>query len=650
MSQHEDGDYQAVRERLAALGYLRSPLERFVLARIAVRGGFLVRHAAVSVRVALTIGPLLGILFALAVGIAGGQGLTVSDRLLLAVYYAVIFSAAVFILEFAAGAVLALLVRIRRRGIAGIQATAARAGFAVSLLLSAYLVLWWRRRAGAGVTLVSDLAGLAALILINAVLFRVSSVASLAALVRASDASSLARAERRGRDMFLTVAAALLVVAVFFVSPRGPSVPAAPPAYTPIPVAGKLVVVAWDGATVEDAALVGNGGAVPRFPYMALWDRAEAGDALSRPALWTMIATGRSAGAHGVGEIEEKVAIGLSRRAGHDLPLGSAIRWLVPGRTVVVSAEGRRAKAAWEILGDHEGVGVVGWWATWPAVDRGTPERPFAMVTDRAIFAMDSSALRAGSIVPEQFASELHRSRDEDLRQARTLWELTVRGLTASSESSARDGGPPAAQGETAGSEENPSAKSLDEAAGMAAAIDGYAVRVALHLATEPGVRDLFVYLPGLDILRASGSGPGRSEAARRAIEIYPIYVRELIARLETAIGHEGRFALITDPGRAGEGVGSFWLGGTGVRETADPGRFSPLDLTPTLLALRGFPISAEMEGIARLEGLIPAEQERLKPRIIATYGDTPSLGTASDDQGTDEEALERLRSLGYVR
>src|SRR6185503_18187196 len=125
-------------------------------------------------------------------------------------------------------------------------ATAARAGFGVSLVLSAYLAYWWRRRTGSDAGLALDLAGLAVLVLVNAALLRVSSLASLAALVRVSDLpvtevpigvregaagssqGPVTRA-RRARLLAPAVLAAILLIAGFFIAPRSRAVDAPSP-------------------------------------------------------------------------------------------------------------------------------------------------------------------------------------------------------------------------------------------------------------------------------------------------------------------------------------------------------------------------------------------------------------------------------------
>ena len=71
------------------------------------------------------------------------------------------------------------------------------------------------------------------------------------------------------------------------------------------------------------------------------------------------------------------------------------------------------------------------------------------------------------------------------------------------------------------------------------------------------------------------------------------------------------------------------------------------LDMAPTLLELRGFPVSREMEGRSRAVFTDPS----LRPAAIETYGRNaqPTIPFSSSSEEAERETLERLRSLGYL-
>jgi len=80
------------------------------------------------------------------------------------------------------------------------------------------------------------------------------------------------------------------------------------------------------------------------------------------------------------------------------------------------------------------------------------------------------------------------------------------------------------------------------------------------------------------------------------------------------------------------------------------PESWSVLDIAPTLLNLRGFPTSRDMEGQVRVSFLGSSWQVFLRPRVIETYGNSPLPSVPFSETSSEEETLERLRSLGYLK
>jgi hypothetical protein len=660
----EGSGYANVRERLVAMGYLARPLERYVLGGAARPGSFLRRHAAVSLRVAVAAGPLLGLLFALAVVVANRPRFShARDFLVLAGGFTLVFGAVVFVLELAAGILLAAFVRWRGRGVAAFPATAARAGFAVSLALSAYLAYWWRRRAGdAGVVI--DLAGLAVLALVNAALLRVSSLASLAALVRVSDLPAVAGlpsgegenrqvgrkapvAPARGARLLAPAAlAAILLIAGFFIAPRSRGTEASP--FERTPVSGRLIVIAWDGVPADELFLDHHGAGFPESALIeASWDRhrmrAPTAHLHQNPAaLWTTVATGRTE--HGITGLEATRPVGLSSTLEGRVPLALLLRFLLPGERVAVSSGFRSAPTVWEILGEREGVGSIGWWATWPAVERGGSGHPFDIVSDRALLALRRPSAGDFLIAPATLEKRMNGEFEADIDGIeRDLQDAWVHHFF------------PAGSKEAA-----PGAEPLRGKVVQAAVIDGYALAAASKLLSDPAVRDLFVYLPGLDIARtAFKTAPDGEVPSGRFIGWYVGYVSRKVQAALGRLEDADRIVLLCSPGRQGsrrEDAPWGWLMDGRVRGNAastavtliEPGaEVDILDVAPTLLNLKGFPVSREMEG--RSHARYPDESRR--PAPIETYGQNtlPSIPFSASSEENEQETLERLRSLGYL-
>ncbi len=145
------------------------------------------------------------------------------------------------------------------------------------------------------------------------------------------------------RNPLLPVLASLLVALGCACSSAGP--PAAPPA--PVPV-GPVVLVGLDGIEWNLALTMLEQGRLPHLA--ALMERGQYGTLETliptvSPAIWTTVATGVSPEVHGI--------TGFKTSKRKDARL--------------VNAADRKARAFWEILGDHgRRSATVGWWLTWP--------------------------------------------------------------------------------------------------------------------------------------------------------------------------------------------------------------------------------------------------------------------------------------------
>src|SRR5262245_54028908 len=113
---------------------------------------------------------------------------------------------------------------------------------------------------------------------------------------------------------------------------------------------GPLLLVGIDGATFDLIGPFVERGRLPTFERLmseGAWGPLETIEPTVSPAIWTTIATGQLPPQHGI--------LGFDG---------------VPGQTMTTlpTSDMRRVRAFWNILSEHERtVGVIGWWATWPA-------------------------------------------------------------------------------------------------------------------------------------------------------------------------------------------------------------------------------------------------------------------------------------------
>ncbi len=322
-------------------------------------------------------------------------------------------------------------------------------------------------------------------------------------------------------------------------------------------------------------------------------------------AFWTTVATAESAGRHGIG------ALDLVRIEGVGSPfrpvgisaffLGKVLPALGAARRESVTAAARRVPAVWEVA-RRAGVAslVVNWWTTYPAGDGGG-----TILSNHLFFAARSGGSLAGEGWPAEAVS-----------RAAAL-------------------APRAA----------PPAGSRDRLVADAAGLDDFALRVFLDALTREKPRLSLLYLPGLDILGAALSDPGRSASDRVALaEAVTAEARKIRAFLDDPAWREGvdLVVVLFDGGRGEEG-GVVRLAGPLARPGAEES-LAPADVAPTVLAALGIPASSETAGKVQAGLLQPGA---VSSATVASWGLRPRGAAVAVDP---KEYVENLKSLGYLK
>jgi hypothetical protein len=302
------------------------------------------------------------------------------------------------------------------------------------------------------------------------------------------------------------------------------------------------------------------------------------------------------------------------------------MRFLLPARTVPASGAVRRVRTLWEIVELRAPAAAVGWWATWPAGPFHEDDVQGYVVTDRLLPKLLAGAAPDRDTWPgslfERLAAEFPADREALRASFRTDFSL-------------------------------PEGGELSRWLWESFLIDAYAWRVATLLSEEEAVRAVFVYLPGLDILRTRLEGAGGQRDLTTLLEIHEgleLYVRWLdrllarIFRLEPG----WQLMLVADPGReAGpENEGFVVVAGPDARSACVGPSRTALDVAPLALALLGFPRVADMPG--DLPGACLAPRVAETP-VVESYG-RRAPGEEAPPSEYDPEMVERLRSLGYLR
>lgn len=624
------GDVNALRERLRALGYLDARVDRFVLSGAATRGRALSLAVAASSRIGLLAGVLLGP--AAVIGLATrapGLITSVTDSMVLAAYLTIPFGLA--------SAVLACVAILAAGALAGPHGR--RAAIAAGLLVAAacliYLTLWWRAAVPPGAW-GAQLLALAVAAAISLLIGHVVTVSVLAYLVRVGVPGLPPGSPLSSWRVVVPVGVVALAGAMFLLRALAPPALADAttdrPPLTVVPTGVRAVVIAIDGVDVAMLARLRAQGGLPTFD--ALLGSASAPLAVSAdrdPAqVWTTLATGQPVERHGIRALEGRQLAGVDGRVGAGSLLTTATDLLRLTRPTIASGEERHVPTFWEVAASA-GLrsAVVHWWATWPAADAvGT------VLSDRAILRLEQGGDLSAEIAPAAIYAPLLASSATRTARVDALVAGVAQGLGA----------------DIAGVIER------------SARLDG----TVLDLAIDPAVGEqdlLTVYLPGLDIAQhalfpaapAGTLAPAAAAERVRALEAYYTFLDRALAATVLADRRPGRTTfLVTQPGRVVDTTARpaalLAISGPSAAGALTSDTLAAETLAPTILRVLGVPVAADL-GAGVADVLLQSEFSRAFPvRTVPTYGVRRMRSAPTAGRPLDQEMIERMRSLGYVR
>ena len=631
-----------LREQLRALGYLDARVDRFVLGRSS-SGSAAGWALAASVRIGALAAALLGP--AAAVGLSTrlpGLVTSVTDAIVLAFYLAVLLGAGSAVLAFIATlAAGALARRAASRPDFAVRArrAAALAGLIVAGVCLLYLTLWWRATTAPAAPLGTTGAQvfvLAIAVAISVLIGHTVTVTVLASLVRFGLAGSLQRGSPLSSwRVLLPVSAVALIGAFALLVVTAPAASSAqpPPPLAVVPTGVRVVVIAIDGVDVATLDRLNAAGVTPTLASLTSQARAPLANDFDRdPArVWTTIATAQPPERHGVRALEARQVAGVGGRLRAESPalalLTAATDVLRLTRPAIASSQERVLPAFWEVAATAGlRTAVIHWWATWPA-----PEGQGIVISDRAILRLEQGGDPAGEIAP------------------RSLYPVLLKGTEARHVRISLASGHewPAEQADEI-------SKTLRRSAELDAMV--------LDLGTDPalGPLDLLaVYLPGLDIAQhallqgSSGSplAPSAMADRVRGLEAYYAFLDGALSRWLAALPSANRqVILVTQPGRVQQpSAGLLALSGEGATY-AILDQMSPTVVAPTVLTALGVPVAADLAGTAARSMFTDLFQSGFPARTVATYGERRRPGQIRTGKPLDQEMIERMRSLGYVR
>jgi Tfp pilus assembly protein PilF/arylsulfatase A-like enzyme len=442
---------------------------------------------------------------------------------------------------------------------------------------------------------------------------------------------------------------------------------------------GKVLLIGLDGADWNIVDPLMSAGRMPRLARLVhegVRARLRSINPMLSPVIWTSIATGVVPARHGILDF-----VANTEREGERVP---------------VSATQRRVKAIWNMLGERGvRVGVVGWWATYPA-----EQVNGFVVSDRVAYqlfgarAVDGGA-REGKVFPPEA-------------------DALVTSLTVAPENILmEDLAPFMRLPPDPGSLPEDQSRLVEEFKTLLASGRTYE-RVAVALEARYHTDFTAIYFEGTDTaahLFMPYAPPPLQGTDAEARQRFGKVVDECYVQADAALGrlldsiHPTTVMVLSDHGfrtgenrpltesRIGYGAAADWhrkygilvLHGPEFRRGVELDEASVLDITPTLLRLYGLPVGEDMDGRPIVEAFapeflkehpeayIPSWESPAHPapsgspaQVAATpEGETPGApqggspatentvpvapSGASPDATGDAERIEKLRSLGYL-
>jgi hypothetical protein len=625
-----------LRQRLRALGYLDAGVDRFVLGPAREARPPAAIAALASLRVGVLAGALLGPAAALGIGTRLPTLVTgPRDAVVIAVYLALLFGAAVMVMAFLASLLVAKL------PIAGLARHARIVSRAAGTLVGAgclvYLTLWWRitNLDPGAPSLAWSLFVLAIAVSISLLLGHVTAITAFAVIAAGHDVPA-ARDPRAQSTWRLTAAAAVLAFAgaaslLLLAAPqRSADTPA--PSLAVVSPGLRVKVVAIDGFDPEVAGALAAEGRAPAFRELLSKAvvRVAPEDIRDPARAWTTVATGQPVDVHGVYGLETRRVAGVtgavtSEAGGIAEAIRGATDLLRLTSPSVASGTERRSKTFWEVAADA-GLrpAVVNWWATWPAVGD-APHAP-VVVSDRATLRLERGGDLDGEISPPPLYESL-----------RAAW--------------------PAIRAEAAASIDSllPSVQDDATHAALRRAAEVDALQLAIATRLDPASLDLLaIYLPGLDIaqhaLLSAGPSSASSLSSRLdALRSYYVYLDGLLTPVLAPADGE-LVIVVTEPGRVESITHGLMVLRGRIAAASGAAEARAVDVAPTILHALGVPIGRDLAG-APVQSVFTSEfASRFPVRQVDSYGQRNATAGRRQGQPLDQEMIERLRSLGYVR
>ena len=361
------------------------------------------------------------------------------------------------------------------------------------------------------------------------------------------------------------------------------------------------------------------------------------------PIVWTSIATGKKPEKHGIMDF-----LAIDERTGKKVPVTSNLR---------------KAKSLWNILGNF-GIrtGIIGWWATWPA-----EKINGYIITDRIAYQLFGITSRIESEKGKTYPPELYSQIVPIIvKPEQVMWDDIKRFFG------------PATTMQSFSGEKN---KLLEDLETLYASSETYK-NIFLSLDEKEGLDFSAVYFEGTDTIahlfmryrkpQIAGVTDDEIKAFGDTVDSYYEYIDGIVGEILNRKSEDWTIVICSDHGfktgslrptsydaridlgRAAQWhgrYGIFIISGKNIKKGAfvEDGRI--LDLFPTVLALYGLPVGADMDGRVLTEVLEPEFLKDHPVKFINSYEEELEIAALRSpvESDIDQDIKEKLRSLGYI-
>ncbi len=370
------------------------------------------------------------------------------------------------------------------------------------------------------------------------------------------------------------------------------------------------------------------------------------------PVVWTTIATGTTVDRHGIDDFAVRGQAGKSRMAA---------TWH------------RRVPAFWNVFSAfHQPVGVVGWWASWPA------EQVEGVMVSSSMGLRGHRGIRR---IELDNAAWLRKRRKLTYPEAFKHVVANEVGLPTGIEEWANETIYPFSRDPVLDSDEVETILSVLWQ-------DRLYLDTALYLLRNRKLSVYTTYFEGVDVVshrfwqymaqpelfegNTKLPVPRDLERASQVVDRYYAVIDGYLGQLLEAAGDDMTVIVVSDHGFRSDPehlrladhspYGAILMRGDGIRRDHDlnlslpaslgemrDGAVSVLDVFPTLLYLHGLPVSEELDGKVLTRALGPSVLRDRPLLRIPTYGDFESSREIEVEAGDEEEYIERMKALGYI-